>query len=63
MTITELIEKLQICKNNWGNLQVVSSNLGHYSPIDNLSRFDQSGFFKKLTYLPDEFLVINYTWE
>lgn len=60
MTITELIEKLQICKNNWGNLQVVS---GHYSPIDSLSRFDQSGLFKKLTYLPDEFLVINYTWE
>ena len=57
MTITELIEKLEICKKEFGDLVVVDNN---YMFINSFMKENQKFLFNKLKYLPDEFLIINF---
>lgn len=57
MTISELIEKLQVCKDKWGDLVVFDHR---FMPITNLGRESKEYLFKKRDWLPEEYLVINF---
>ena len=57
MTISELIEKLQVCKDKWGDLIVFDHRL---MPITNLGRESKEYLIKKRDWVPEEYLVINF---